>query len=57
MNKINWPVFLFGVLWWYAETRYFGWNLRPESVEELFADGMALVFYALAFAFPPRRNT
>lgn len=54
-KKVNWPIVVLGVLWWLVETRYFGWNARPGSVAELFADGMALAFYAAAFAFPPSR--
>ena len=45
----NWRVFLIGVAWWMLETDYFGWNARPGSVAELFADGGALAFYAAAF--------
>lgn len=54
-ERVNWPIVCFGVLWWYLETSYFGWNRSPGSVAELFADGMALVFFAAAFAFPTRR--
>jgi len=32
------------------ETAYFGWNLTPQSTAELFADGLALALYALAYA-------
>lgn len=53
MKRVNWPIFFLGVLWWYAETKYFGWNLVPGSVLELFADGMALAFYAAAFLWRP----
>ena len=53
MKRINWPIAVLGILWWYMETSYFGWNTAPGSVAELFADGMALAFYAAAFAFPP----
>lgn len=52
--RVNWPIAALGVLWWWMETRYFGNNVGPGSVAELFADGMALAFYAAAFAFPPR---
>lgn len=52
--RINWPIAALGVAWWWLETKYFGWNSHPGSVAELFADGMALAFYAAAFAFPPR---
>jgi hypothetical protein len=50
--RVNWPIAGLGVLWWWLETRYFGWNRSPGSVAELFADGMALAFFAAAFAFP-----
>ncbi|WWW34540.1 hypothetical protein V8017_16155 [Stenotrophomonas rhizophila] len=55
MSRVNWPIVALGVLWWWMETSYFGHNDRPGSVAELFADGMALAFYA-AFAFPPRKS-
>lgn len=54
MKRVNWPIVALGVLWWWMETSYFGHNVGPKSVAELFADGMALAFYAAAFAFPPR---
>lgn len=54
MPKFNVPIALLGVFWWWLETSYFGWNKSPGSVAELFADGLALAFYAAAFAFPRR---
>lgn len=51
---INVPIACIAVVWWYAETSYFGWNAFPHSVAELFADGLAYVLWAAAFAFPPR---
>ncbi|PZS88168.1 hypothetical protein [Stenotrophomonas maltophilia] len=56
MKRVNWPIVALGVLWWWMETSYFGHNVGAGSVAELFADGMALAFYAAAFAFPPRRT-
>lgn len=56
MRRINWPIAVIGIVWWWMETRYFGNNIGPGSVAELFADGLALVFYAAAFAFPPRQS-
>jgi hypothetical protein len=53
VSRVNWPIAALGVLWWWMETSYFGHNNRPGSVAELFADGMALAFYAVALAFPP----
>lgn len=47
-NNINWRIVVLGVLWWYLETKFFGWNESPGSVAELFADGGALVFFAAA---------
>lgn len=54
MSRVNWPIVAIGLLWWAMETSYFGGNIGPGSVAELFADGMALAFYAAAFAFPPQ---
>jgi len=56
MSRVNWPIMAVGVIWWWMETRYFGWNAIPESVAELFADGMALSFFALGFAFPNKKD-
>lgn len=56
MSRVNWPIVALGLLWLLMETRYFGWNDGPGSVAELFADGLVLVFYAAAFAFPPQRQ-
>lgn len=55
VSRVNWPIVALGLLWWLMETRYFGWNQSPGSIAELFADGMVLVFYGAAFAFPPKR--
>lgn len=54
--KVNWPIVVIGLLWWAMETMYFGNNARPNSVAELFADGMTLCIYAMAFAFPPKEK-
>lgn len=53
----NWPVVWIGVLWWALETSYFGWNQGPGSVAELFADGLALVFFAAAYLIRPTTIT
>ncbi|KAK6697040.1 hypothetical protein SNK04_013834 [Fusarium graminearum] len=47
MKRVNWPIVALGVLWWWMETSYFGHNVGPKSVAELFADGMALAFTPL----------
>lgn len=47
--KINWSIASIAAVWWWIETDYFGWNAKPASVEELFADGLALALFALAF--------
>ena len=52
MSRVNWPIALLGVMFWYLETKFFGWNVHPSSVSELFADGLSLAFYAAALAFP-----
>jgi hypothetical protein len=50
----NIPIMIIGFMWWLMSTAYFGWNLAPGSTAELFADCIALAFYAAAFAFPAR---
>ncbi|MCC4618320.1 hypothetical protein LL972_20390 [Xanthomonas campestris pv. asclepiadis] len=54
MRKLNAPIALIALYWWGLETSYFGWNATPGSTTELFADGLALVLLAAAFAFPQR---
>lgn len=56
MKVPNLPIIAIGIYWWQFETAFFGWNRHPESVAELFADGLALVFFAIAFAFPHHRQ-
>ena len=50
MNKyeINWPVFVFGLLFSVLETAYFGWNLKPSSGEEMICDGIAFIIVAMS---------
>lgn len=55
--RVNWPICWIGALWWWIETNYFGWQPKPSCVAELFADGLALAFFAMAFAFPRREVT
>lgn len=47
--SINWVRILVAVLWWFEETAYFGWNAKPSSIAELFADGLVFVLWASAF--------
>lgn len=30
-------------IWWHVETKFFGWNMAPGSVAELYADGLVLL--------------
>lgn len=39
-----------GLFFWYQETKFFGWNDRPGSIAELFADALVLMFFVAAFA-------
>ncbi|RFF51689.1 hypothetical protein [Xanthomonas campestris] len=54
MRKCNLPIAAIAVYWGWLETSFFGWNMTPGSTAELFADGLALVLLAAAFAFPNR---
>jgi len=56
MRNVNWQIAALGALWWWQETNYFGWNAQPKSIAELFADGLALAFFAAALAFPRRTS-
>lgn len=44
--RINWSIWAIATLWGLLETAYFGWNLTPHSVPELFADGLCACLYA-----------
>ncbi|WP_126962458.1 hypothetical protein [Xanthomonas arboricola] len=54
MRKLNRPIAVIAAYWWALETSFFGWNTTPGSTAELFADALALVLLAAAFAFPRR---
>ncbi len=54
LPPINWPVYLVGFAFWLIETSYFGWNTTPGSPEEVLADGIAFLIFALALACPPK---
>ena len=54
--NVSWPIVFLGVFWWYLETSFFGWNSQPESVAELFADGLALVFFGASVAVGNRKK-
>ncbi|CAD0338836.1 hypothetical protein CFBP498_26220 [Xanthomonas hortorum pv. vitians] len=54
MRKCNLPIAVIAACWWWLETNFFGWNQTPGSTAELFADSLALVLFAAAFAFPQR---
>lgn len=34
----------------YQENEYFGWNIHPQSPEELICDGICFVLFAIMFA-------
>lgn len=45
MKKLMW---LIAVLWFLTENQFFGWNLTPQSANELLADGIAYILISLA---------
>jgi len=45
---MNIPIFLLSLLFWYSETKYFGWNALPQSPEEVICDGIAILIGALS---------
>lgn len=54
-EKIALILFIVGVIWWFAENAYFGWNRQPESALEGIADFMVWVFWGLGFFIKPTR--
>ena len=51
---INKPIFAIGLFYSLITTCAFGWNLMPQSVGELLADGIACVLFAMSFSCPLR---
>lgn len=45
MKKWMWII---AVLWFVTENQFFGWNLTPQSANELLADGIAYILISLA---------
>ena len=46
---MKWQVFLLSFLFWIVETNYFGWNVTPQSPEEVICDGIVLLIAALSY--------
>lgn len=48
MNRFQ-IILLLGIIFWIAETWYFGWNWDPKSAAEKFCDAVAtlLLFYGM----------
>lgn len=49
VQRINWPVFWTGQLWWLLETAHYGWNFAPASDAEMICDGIFILIMALAW--------
>lgn len=49
MFKYTW-LWSMVVVWWWEETKFFGYNLQPKTVEELFADGLGFLLTIIALA-------
>lgn len=45
---MNWPIFALAMFFGIVETRYFGWNLFPQSPAEVICDGIVCLLMALA---------
>lgn len=54
-EKIALGLAITGIVWYFAENFYFGWNAKPESALEGAADFMVWVFWVLAFFIKPTR--
>lgn len=48
-SRVNWPIFWLAILWWYVETKHYGWNLTAQSDAEMFCDGLVFLLFALAY--------
>ena len=47
--KVNWPILIMALAFGISKTRYFGWNMHPESDAEIICDGITMLIGALAF--------
>lgn len=45
MKKCMWII---AALWFITENQFFGWNMTPQSANELVADGIGYVLISLA---------
>lgn len=47
--KLNWPVLVIALIFFYEQNKYFGWNGWPQSNAELICDGITLLLLAMAW--------
>jgi hypothetical protein len=50
---MNLWIFLMGLVFWWMQNDYFGWNWKPKSEAELVCDGIVILVWALAVAKGP----
>lgn len=53
-TKIYWPLVIWGIVSWFVETRYFGYNMTAQSVAELWADAISMLAFMVGLFFPIR---
>lgn len=54
-EKIAFGLAITGIVWYFAQNFYFGWNMKPESVAEGITDFMVWIFWVLAYFIKPSR--
>jgi hypothetical protein len=47
--QVNWIILWVDLAYWVLLNKHFGWNGYPKSDNELLADGLSFVIFALAF--------
>jgi hypothetical protein len=47
--SVNLPRFFCAVLFYWHMNEYYGWNRSPQSPDELLADGIFVLLFALSF--------
>ncbi|PWT75801.1 MAG: hypothetical protein C5B59_08075 [Bacteroidetes bacterium] len=49
MKNIGLSLIIFSLIWMFWQTKYFGWNWNPNSIGELFSDGLGLLTAAIGW--------
>jgi len=51
--KLYWILFLSGAGFWFVETWFFGWNMRPEGIAEKICDYLSVMLIIASYLAKP----